>query len=459
MSAGHHHDYERHHLHPHDHDAEHGHEHDEHGHEHDVGHVHVHGHTHAPFERVTLLPGDAEAHREPCERGAGVGKLLFLDPWSGIAGDMTVAALVDLGVPFEVIQRSLATLGVEGTATVSRARTGALGATHFDVTEHGAQPHRPYVEIRRLLASSELEPGVRTLAEGIFARLAAAEAAVHRVPLDAVTFHEVGSVDSLFDVVGAAAGFDYLGARVISAPVPLGRGHVHTAHGELPIPAPATLECLRGVPTFDAGVDFENVTPTGAAILATVAHEFARWPAQRPERIGWGAGTRVVEGRPNALRVVLGEPQATSHAAGGLVVVEANVDDMTGELVAHAIATAMQAGALDAWATPITMKKGRPGLVLSALARAETAETLAGVMLRETTSLGVRWAPASRLERPRRTVEVTTRFGVIPLKVSEGPYGAPQVKPEFDACERAAVTAGVSVREVLTEALAAWSRG
>src|SRR6201999_2533586 len=166
----------------------------------------------------------------------------------------------------------------------------------------------------------------------IFARLAAAEAAVHRVPLDEVTFHEVGSVDSLFDVVGAATCIDYLGARVLSAPVPLGRGHVHTAHGELPVPAPATLECLRGVPTLDAGIDFENVTPTGAAILATVAEDFVRWPSQRAERIGWGAGTRVLVGRPNALRVVLGAPSAEAREEGAFVVLEANVDDMTGEL-------------------------------------------------------------------------------------------------------------------------------
>lgn len=372
---------------------------------------------------------------------------------------MTVAALVDLGVPFAAVQASLAALGVAGVASVSRAQSGALGATHFSVSETAPQPHRPYAEIRRLLAAAPLEPGVRALAERIFARLAAAEAAVHRVPLDDVTFHEVGSVDSLFDVVGAATCFDFLGARVLSAPVPLGRGHVHTAHGELPVPAPATLECLRGVPTLDGGVDFENVTPTGAAILATVAEGFVRWPQQRADRIGWGAGTRVVAGRANALRVVLGEPVAVTHEAGALVVLEANVDDMTGELAGHAIAAVIRAGALDAWATPITMKKGRPGLVLSALARAEAAEALAGALLRETTSLGVRIVPASRLERPRRTVEVTTRFGVIPLKVSEGPYGAPQAKPEFSACERAAESAGVPVREVLAEALSVWANG
>jgi uncharacterized protein (TIGR00299 family) protein len=437
--------------------ASHSHHHHDHAHESDH-HAHAVGHAHPPFERVTLLPGDPEAHRAPLARGDGRGKLLFLDPVSGIAGDMTVAALVDLGVPWSVVADSLARLGVGGTAAVRRAQSGALGATHFSVEDSGHEPHRPYAEVQRVLAAASLDAAVRALAERIFARLARAEAAVHRVPLADVTFHEVGSVDALFDVVGAATCFEFLGARVLSAPVPLGRGHVHTEHGELPVPAPATLECLLGVPTLDAGVDFENVTPTGAAILATVAEDFTRWPAQRPERVGWGAGTRVIAGRPNALRIVLGEPTPGVNAGAELVVLEANVDDMTGELAAHAIQAVMQAGALDVWATPISMKKGRPGLVLAALARVESASSLAGVMLRETTSLGVRWSVASRLERPRRTVSVSTRFGEIPLKVSEGPYGPPQAKPEFDACERAAVAAGVPVREVLAAALSAWSR-
>jgi uncharacterized protein (TIGR00299 family) protein len=442
MSAGHHH-HEHDHQHPHEHDDEHA-------------SVEQHSHSHGS---VTLLEGDAEAHRSPLSRGAGAGQLLFVDPWCGIAGDMTVAALVDLGVPFAAVESSLAALRVAAHAHVRRANTNGLGATYFAVEPHPDQPHRPYVEVRRLLAAAALEPGVRTLAERIFERLAHAEAAVHRVPLDHVTFHEVGSIDSLYDVVGAAAAFDYLGARVVSGPVPLGHGHVHTAHGVLPVPAPAALECLRGVPTLDANVAFENVTPTGAAILATVAESFTRWPSLTPSRVGWGAGTRLVAGRPNALRVVFGAPTPERVEADDLVILEANVDDMTGELAAHTIALLIEAGALDAWAAPITMKKGRPGLVLSALGRASGADALSALILRETTSLGVRRLPAARLERPRHIVEVDTRFGRIPVKVSEGPYGPPQAKPEFDACERAARSSGVPVREVLAEAVAAWSRG
>jgi uncharacterized protein (DUF111 family) len=204
-------------------------------------------------------------------------------------------------------------------------------------------------------------------------------------------------------------------------------------------------------------VEAELVTPTGAAILATVATAFGRWPAMTPERVGTGAGTRVFAGRPNVLRIVLGEVPGVG-ATSELVMLEANVDDMTGELSAHAIAQLLALGALDAFATPVTMKKGRPGLVISALCRPELADLLSAALLRETTSLGVRRVPVSRVERPRRIVEVPTRFGPIPLKVSEGPYGPPQAKPEFDACSKAASAAGVPVREVMAEALASYAR-
>jgi uncharacterized protein (TIGR00299 family) protein len=274
--------------------------------------------------------------------------------------------------------------------------------------------------------------------------------------LDEVEFHEVGAVDSIVDIVGVAACLEFLGARVIASAVPLGRGSVHTAHGELPLPAPATLECLEGVPTVEADLDAELVTPTGAAIVGSMAESFVRWPALTPERVGWGAGTIAFADRPNALRVVLGSVNPRP-AASELVVLETNLDDMTGELVGHVIALLLERGALDAWATPITMKKGRPGLVLSALSRVALSDELSALMLRETTSLGVRRTPVERMERPRRSVELETAFGVIPLKVSEGPFGPVQVKPEFDACVRAAEAHGVTVRVVIAAALAAWS--
>jgi hypothetical protein len=237
----------------------------------------------------------------------------------------------------------------------------------------------------------------------------------------------------------------------------MGHGFVKARHGILPLPAPAAVSCLREVPTYGVDVDAELVTPTGAAIIATVASRFERWPAIAPERVGWGGGQRELADRPNLLRAVLGTSWSTSTGGGGgtHVVIEANVDDMTGEMAAHAIEALLAAGALDAWGAPITMKKGRPALTISALAEADRAEAVAAALLRETTSIGVRRTPVTRTERPRRSVDVTTPYGVIPVKISGGPFGPPQIKPEFDACAAAAREHQVPVREVLAAALAA----
>jgi len=382
---------------------------------------------------------------------------VLLDAPSGIAGDMCVAALLDLGVPFAVVERSIEKLGLTGYRLEHRAaRSGAIGGSRFLVHVDAAQPQRDYATIDALIARSELEPGARELARAIFRRLAEAEAEVHRMPVDAVTFHEVGAVDSIVDIVAAAVAFHYLGASVVSSPLPLGRGTVRCQHGLLPLPAPATLLCLRGVPTYDAGIEAELVTPTGAAIVATVAERFERWPALSPERVGMGLGTRVLADRPNALRVVLGSKASAAPERGSHVVLEANVDDMTGELAGHAIEALLAAGALDCWATPVTMKKSRPGRVISAIAPAARADELSRVLLRETSSIGVRRIAADRVERPRRTVLVETPFGSVSVKVSEGDFGPPQIKPEFDECARLAQAAGVPVREVTRAALLAY---
>jgi len=440
-----------------------------HGH----SHSHSHGHSHSPAHEQGKESGhehehehghvdrEPEGHRDALARGAGVGKILFLDAFSGVAGDMTIAGLVDLGVPFSVVEESVALLGLSGFALeLKPAWGGAIGGTKFDVVVADAQPDRRYRAIDDLLGASRLAAGVKALARRIFLRLAEAEAEVHRSTLDSVAFHEVGAVDAIVDIVGAAACFDFLGADVLSSPLPMGRGSVLCQHGVLPLPAPATVACLRGVPTVDAGIEAELVTPTGAAIVASVARAYKAWPSFAPERIGWGFGTRVLPDRLNALRVILGGALAQSEPAVGAshVVLEANIDDMTGELAAHALQNLLASGALDAWATPIVMKKGRPALTLSVLGERGAEQRLAEALLRETNSIGVRHTPVSRTERPRRMVQVSTEFGVIPMKVSEGPYGPARVKPEFDACAAAAQAAGVPVGTVIAAALAAYSR-
>jgi uncharacterized protein (TIGR00299 family) protein len=372
---------------------------------------------------------------------------------------MIIAALVDLGVPLEAVNAAVSTLPVAGVGLHLRAaHAGAIGATRFDVLVQGAQPERRYAEIDAMLAAAPLDARVKALARAIFRRLGEAEAQVHRIHIDDVHFHEVGAVDAIVDIVGAAACFVHLGAEVACSPLPLGHGFVNCRHGVLPLPAPAAAVALTGVPTYAAGIEAELVTPTGAAIVATVAKRFVQWPAISAERIGWGAGASTLPDRPNALRVVLGvEASASDREASAEthVVIEANVDDMTGEAAGHAIASLLAGGAVDAWACPVVMKKGRPGLVVSALARRTDAERIAELVLRETTSIGTRMLPVRRLERPRTMRIVATRFGDIPVKVSGGPYGAPVIKPEFDACVAAAERAGVPVRVVLEEAFAA----
>ena len=371
---------------------------------------------------------------------------------------MSVAALVDLGVPFEIVRDAIAAVGLSGVSVdVRAAQTGVIGGVRFVVEQTERHPERSYAQIVRLLADAQLDAETRRRAQQIFLRLAEAEAFVHRSSIDAVTFHEVGAVDAIADVVGAASALAYLEADLVCAPLPMGHGTITCRHGILPLPAPATVACLRGVPTYDANIEAELVTPTGAAIVASQAIRFERWPSLQPLAIGWGAGTRKLPDRLNALRAILGTPTAPATVPNDIThyVIEANVDDMTGELAAHAISQLLEAGALDAWALPITMKKGRPGLILSALTTVASLAVIETVLLRETSSIGLRRIGVSRTERPRETFEVETLFGKLPVKVARGPYGPPQLKPEFDACAAAAALHDVPVRTVLAAAMAA----
>jgi pyridinium-3,5-bisthiocarboxylic acid mononucleotide nickel chelatase len=422
---------------------------------------HSHGHGPGQHSHADARQGSALRFGNPrLERGAGRGKLLHFDCFSGVAGDMSVAALIDLGVPLEVVQAAVGALGLTGVSvSVAAAQTGVIGGVRFVVEQRGEHPERRYDQIATLLDRAPLEPDTKQRAQAIFRRLAEAEAFVHRTPLEAVSFHEVGAVDAIADIVGAAAALAHLGAELSCSPLPMGHGTITCRHGVLPLPAPATVACLRGVPTYAADVEAELVTPTGAAIVASQTGRFERWPSLSPLAIGWGAGTRTLPDRLNALRVVLGEPATKSVSdEAGHYVIEANLDDATGELVGHAIARLLEAGALDAWAVPITMKKGRPGLLLSALGTPASLSVLEAVLLRETSSIGLRRHAVARTERPREVVEVETPFGKLPVKISRGPFGPPQIKPEFDACARAAAEHGVPVRIVLAAALEAAAR-
>jgi pyridinium-3,5-bisthiocarboxylic acid mononucleotide nickel chelatase len=396
--------------------------------------------------------------------GCAEGKVLFFDAFSGLSGDMINSALIDLGAPIEVAQDAVQSLGVQGVELhqARRVRSGVSGA-QFAVTIRQPQPERTWESIDQMLARSPLQGPVVELARRIFRTIARAEAHVHQVPMDHVHLHEVGAADAIADVVGATALLHWLAAgAIVCSPLPMGRGTVRARHGVLPLPAPATLECLQGVPTYSVDVDGETVTPTGAAIIATVAQRFERWPAFSPERVGYGTGDQDFPDRPNLLRVVLGSPasdELATDSGSHHMVLETNVDDMTGELTAHSMQMLMCEGALDVWATPMTTKKGRPGLTLCALVERERVEPIAHCLLRETTSLGVRIHPVSRVTRPRERVQVQTPYGPVTVKVGAGSFGPQQVKPEFDECAKVAQAAGVPVREVLAAAIAAFRQG
>jgi uncharacterized protein (TIGR00299 family) protein len=423
----------------------------DHGHGHD--HDHEHSHDHA----------DAEGRAQPVEplaHGAGLGKTLHLDCFSGIAGDMLVAALLDLGVPRAPIDRALEALPLHGYRLEVGTRTqSGIIATRVHVNVLEAQPDRRFRDIRVMLCESGLLDGVRSRALAAFSALADAEGRVHRMPPDDVQFHEVGAVDAIVDIVAASAALEWLGARVTCSPLPMGRGFIRAAHGVLPIPAPAVVEILRGAPTIDAPVDVELVTPTGASLARANAQEFTRWPSMRPIASGFGAGTRTIPNRPNLLRVVLGTPDDLAADRGegrSHVVVETNVDDVTGQVSATVAEALLRDGALDAWVTPIGMKKGRPAVTISALARGPDRERIGRRLLEESGSLGVRWHGVDRQERPRRTESVATAYGAVPVKVGDGDGIAPTAQPEFDVCRELAARRGVPARVVYAAALSAW---
>ena len=398
-----------------------------------------------------------ESVTDPLPAGAGDGKILFLDAFSGIAGDMLVAACLDLGVPIGAIDEVLSSLPVQDFEIehASVTRSGIVGR-RFQVHPQAPQPDRSHADIQDLLEFSRMPDGARRLAQEAFAVLAEAESAVHRVPAAEVQFHEVGALDSIVDIVAAAVALDWIGAEIIASPLPLGHGTVEARHGILPLPAPATVECLRQVPTYAANVEAELVTPTGACLVAAAAAKFSRWPAMRPERIGWGAGTRDLPDRPNLLRVVLGSPSDTARRSPSkteLSLIETNIDDSTPEVIAHAVERVLESGAIDAWTTSIGMKKGRPGVKVTILARATEAEAIAGVLMQETSTLGVRLRPVNRIERPRSAFDLDTPFGRITVKVALGDGLSPHYAPEFESCKQAAARHEVPIKEVFAAAL------
>jgi uncharacterized protein (TIGR00299 family) protein len=364
---------------------------------------------------------------------------------------MVLGALVDAGWEIGALEDALASLGVEGWRLEAKAvERGGLRGTHLTVRTDSGRRFHDLGEMLRPIARSRLSDTVKARAEAVLRRLAEAEAHVHQVSVDAVHFHEVGELDTLIDVVGSVAGLDGLGVeRVHVSALPLGGGSVQTAHGRLPVPAPATAELLRGFPVYDNGIAAELVTPTGAAILTTLGTP-ARLPSMTLERIGWGAGTQELP-VPNLLRLLVGDAVTASEPGEveTLVAVETTIDDMSPQLYEPLIERLLGAGALDVYLTPVVMKRSRPGTVLTALAPPELGERLAEVLFRETTTIGVRWSEVQRRRLPRELVRFPTTAGLVTFKISRLGGRVVTVTPEFEEVRRIADAQGRPVREVL----------
>lgn len=392
-------------------------------------------------------------------------KVLYLDAFSGISGDMTVGALLALGLPFEHLRTELSKLGLEGYEISATPRlVHGIEATKFEVHiaghespatgHHHHHVHRAFRDIRAMIESSGVSAGARRRALSIFAKLAEAEGRVHAVPAEDVTFHEVGAIDSLADIVGAAIGFEFFAAgRILVSSLPLGSGIVESQHGPVPVPGPATAELLRGFVTRPGDGEGEMVTPTGAAIVAALAEQ-AAMPSLRIDRVGYGSGTRSLRDRPNVLRMVLGEAVA-DVAQDEVVIIETNIDDYNPELYDYVFERLLGAGARDVYLTPVHMKKGRPGVVLTVLCAASDREQLGGIVLSETSAIGLRYHPARRMVLEREMREVSTAYGVVRVKVARGPGGHENLAPEYEDCKRIAAEKQVPIKLVYQAALAA----
>ena len=412
-------------------------------------------------------------------------KILYFDCFAGISGDMTIGALLDLGLDFEFLINELAKLGVSGyELSLTRVDRSGINAAKFDVhlssieinhhhdhshkehthshethhpspITHHSHNHRSLSTIKHLIESSTLSEKVKQNSLAIFQRIGEAESKIHGVDIESVHFHEVGAVDSIVDIIGACIGLEALGIeKIISSPLHVGYGTFTCAHGTYPIPGPAATEILRGVPIYAKEIEGELVTPTGAAIVATLASEFSKMPMMRVEKVGYGAGTRTYEKFPNVLRAVLGEIEIKDATPDTISVIEANIDDLSPQIFGHLMEQALTAGALDIFYTPVQMKKNRPGILLTLLCAVGDREKFIELIFRETTTLGIRYRTENRVILQREFLSVETEFGPVKIKIARDANGKViNVAPEYEDCQAAAMKHQVAVRIVQFTAL------
>jgi pyridinium-3,5-bisthiocarboxylic acid mononucleotide nickel chelatase len=383
--------------------------------------------------------------------------IAYFDCFSGLSGDMVLGALVDAGVDLGAMEAGLRRLGLEGwRISAEKVRRGTISATQVRVDSSETHHHRGLSIILKRIEEAKLEPRAAERATKIFTRLAEAEAKVHGIPIEKVHFHEVGAVDSILDIVGAAIGFEMLEIDEFAcSAMDVGGGQVKTEHGLLPVPAPATAELLRGAPAYSSGIARELVTPTGAAIATTLAGRYAEIPAMTLRAAGYGAGSADFPEKANVMRLLLGDrevPEAREHWDPPVSVVETNVDDMSPQIYGYFVERALAAGALDVFSTPVQMKKNRPGLLVTLLCDPAKAARLMDVVFRETTTIGVRTYEARRKTLEREYVAVATAFGEVRVKVSRMNGTVLNAAPEYEDCQKIAAEKGVPLKQVIAAA-------
>ena len=390
-------------------------------------------------------------------------RVLYFDCFAGASGDMICGALIDAGADVNELQAQLASLGLSGyRINVERVKRSSIAATKFNVAvDEANQPHRHLKDISEIINRSTLSDLTKWRALRAFELLADAEAHVHATTRDRIHFHEVGAVDSIIDTVGAMIGFELLGVeRFFASALRVGHGTVKAAHGLMPVPAPATTELLRDIPVYAGDLEGEFVTPTGAAIIASLCEAFGPLPEMKITKTGYGAGTRNPQGFPNALRVMLGEPAGEGRSSARLeeplVVIETNIDDMNPQAFGFVMDRAFALGALDVFLTATQMKKSRPGVMLTILCEPVARETIMEMLLRETTTLGVRYYEARRRVLARTLETVETRYGQVRVKVARDGERTLHFQPEYEDCALLARQLGVPVIEVQSAASAAY---
>jgi uncharacterized protein (TIGR00299 family) protein len=380
-------------------------------------------------------------------------RVAHFDCFSGISGDMTLGGLFDAGVPVQPVRDGIASLGLPIKIAVEKVRKGGFAATQVIVEAPEETSHRFLSDVEEILSRGQLTDNQRTLAGNIFRKLAQAEATVHGLPLDKVHFHEVGALDSLADIVGAAVGLDLLGVeKFTSSSVATGTGMVKCAHGMMPIPAPGTAELLKGVPLRATAIKAELTTPTGAAILTSVVSDWTDVPEMMIERIGYGAGQRDLLEQPNVLRLFVGSAKPQAAAVDAVWVLETNLDDVPGEIVGYCYERLFSAGALDVFTTPISMKKNRPGMMLSVLTPAANLDAVEDILFQETLTFGIRRYAVERHKLHRKEASVQTAWGPVRGKLGWLEGRPPIFTPEYDDCARIAREHGVPLRDVFARA-------